>query len=56
MANKEFDKLKFQIREIVKSIFSEIDYAIESTRSKYPVKIEESKFIKKYELIKQKYL
>lgn len=47
---------KFQIKEIVKSIFNDIDKAIEETKKSYPVPIEESDFLKRYLKIKENYL
>ncbi len=42
--------------EPIKKIFSEIDLAIKESISKEPVKFSDSKFIKKYEEIKNKWI
>lgn len=43
-------------KTIIQNIFKDIDNAIEKTRSDVPVKIKDSKLLKKYIEIKEKYL
>ena len=40
----------------IKEIFRRIDKAIEKTKSSIPVPIEQSKFLKEYNKIKEEYL
>lgn len=48
--------IKFQIKEMIKSIFNDIDKAIEETKKNYPVPMEDSDFLKRYNKIKENYL
>jgi len=43
-------------KEMIKEIFKEIDEAIEKYRSDIPIKIKDSRFLKKYIEIKKRYL
>jgi len=43
-------------KEVIKNIFKEIDKAMETTQSDVPVTMENSKFLKKYKEIKERYL
>jgi len=43
-------------KEVIKNIFKEIDNAMETTQSDVPVTMKDSKFLKKYNQIKERYL
>ena len=43
-------------KEMIQNIFKDIDESIESTKSDVPVKMKDSRFLKKYIEIKERYL
>jgi len=47
---------KKEVCDKLKSLFKEIDQAIENTKSDVPVRMNDSRFLKKYIEIKERYL